>query len=125
MNEKTEHDELEIEIERKHFARAALLASSLGVSEEEVRDLQIKALWQMSAEFRNAFGTRQLADQYGLSKKQVEELLESHATAKRQQGELKALEPCYDHGTGKYLAFEEWLDYVLKNWNKLSISVTV
>ena len=34
----------------------------------------------------------------------------------------KALEPCYDHSTGKYLTFEEWMNQLLKNWDKFSES---
>ena len=37
-------------------------------------------------------------------------------------GEYKALEPCYDHSSGKYLSFEEWLDQLLRKWETLSVS---
>jgi hypothetical protein len=32
------------------------------------------------------------------------------------------LAPRYDHDTGKYLSFAEWMGRVLKNWDKLSSS---
>lgn len=122
MNEKASKDELGAEIERKQFVRAATLAASCGISEEEIRALRLKALWQMSAEYRNAHGTKSLAQQYGLSKQEVREFLEKHAEEKRNEGNSKPLEPCYDIGTGEYLSFEEWMERLLRNWNKLSVS---
>ncbi len=112
-------EEIKAEIERKHYARAALLAASLGLPVEELKDLRAKALWQMSAVSRNAPGTRSLADQYGLTRDQVVELLRRRAKEEKEQGAYKALEPCYDHITGKYLSFEEWLEQLAKGWDKL------
>lgn len=121
MDEKTEHEELKIEIEHEHFARAALIAASLGLPEAEIKDLRCKALWQMSAIYRNALGTKILAQQYGFSKEEVRQILEQHAEKSRNRGNSKALEPCYDYSTGKYLSFEEWMDHsLLKNWSRLS-----
>ena len=108
------------EIERGHFARAALVAASLGVGEEELRELRIKALWQMSAVNRNGPGTKRLAQEYGFSKKEFGQILRQYAEQKRNDGDYKPLEPCYDYSTGKYLTFEEWLDQFLKNWDRLS-----
>lgn len=122
MSEKADRDELRTEIGRENFGRAALLASSLGVSEEEVRKLRLKALWQMSAVYRNAPGTKRLAQDYGFSKKELREFLEKHAEEKRREGDSKALEPCCDLSTGRYLSFEEWMDRFLKNWDKLTFS---
>ncbi|MFB0522091.1 MAG: hypothetical protein ACETWD_11785 [Desulfatiglandales bacterium] len=122
MNEKTDRDELRTEIGRENFGRAALVAGSLGVSEEEIRKPRLKALWQMSAVYRNAPGTKRLAQDYGFSKKELREFLEKHAEEKRREGDSKALEPCYDLSTGRYLSFEEWMDRFLKNWDKLTFS---
>lgn len=122
MNEKTDRDELRTEIERENFERAALVASSPGVSEEEIQKLRLKALWQMPAVYRNAPGAKRLAQDYGFSKKEVREFLEKHAEEKRREGDSKALEPCYDLSTGRYLSFEEWMDGFLKNWDKLTVS---
>jgi hypothetical protein len=121
MDEKTGKDELRAEIERSHFVRAALLAGSLGLSEEEVRDLRIKALWQVSAISRNGSATKSLAQQYGLSKSEVRRILEEGAKKRSVEGDVKSLEPCYDVSTGRYLAFDEWLDHYFKNWEKLSV----
>lgn len=122
VNEKTDRDELRIEIEAEQFQRAATLAASCGASEEEIQDLRLKALWQMSAVYRNAHGTKILAQQYGLSRQELREFLKKYAEDKRNEGNRKALEPCYDIGTGKYLSFEEWMGRFLKTWDKLRVS---
>ena len=121
VNEKADKDELRVQIEREQFVRAATLAASCGIPEEEVRDLRLKALWQMCAEYRNAPGAKSLAQEYGLSKQEVGEFLKKHAQDNRNQGESKPLEPCYDIDTGEYLSFEEWMERFLKNWDKLSV----
>jgi hypothetical protein len=122
MNDKAGKEELKAEIERGHFARAALLAASLGVGEEALRDLRLKALWQMSAVNRNGPGTKRLAQEYGFSKKELGEKLRQYAGKMRDEGVIKPLEPCYDNKIDKYLTFEEWLDRFLKNWDKVSES---
>jgi hypothetical protein len=122
VNQNADKDELRAEIKRTHFSRAAFLAKTFGLPEEEVRDFQLKALWQMSAVYRNAPGTKMLAEQYGLSKTELIEFLEKHAREKRSQGDDRPLEPCYDQSTGRYLSFEEWIGQLLKNWNKITIS---
>jgi hypothetical protein len=122
MNEKAGKEELRAEIERGNFQRAALLATSLGVREEEIEELRVKALWQNSAVYRNALGTKRLAEDYGVSKQELREFLEKSAEEKRRQGNSKPLGPCYDLSTGRYLSFEEWMDHLLKNWDKLTVS---
>ena len=122
MDDKEGRGELKAEIERSHFARAALLAASLGVDEQELRELRLKALWQMSAVFRNGPGTKRLAQEYGFSKKEVGQILREYAEKMREEGDIKPLEPCYDYKTDKHLIFEQWLDQLLKNWDKMSES---
>jgi hypothetical protein len=119
MNDKNGREELRAEIERGHFARAALVAASLGVGEEELGELRLKALWQMSAVNRNGLGTKRLAQEYGFSKKELGEILRQYADTMREEGNIKPLEPCYDCKTDKYLTFEGWLDQLLRNWDKL------
>jgi hypothetical protein len=119
VNEKASKDELQAEIERGNFSRAALLADALGLPEAEIREIRMNALWRMSAVFRNAPGTKRLARQYGLSEKEVSQFLEKRTEAIRNGGDDRALEPCYDHNTTRYLSFEEWMDRFLKNWDKL------
>jgi len=122
MNDKIGREELRAEIEQGHFARAALLAASLGVGEEELGELRLKALWQMSAVNRNGLGTKRLAQEYGFSQKELGEILRQYADKMREEGNMKPLEPCYDYKTDKYLTFEQWLDQFLRNWDKLSES---
>jgi hypothetical protein len=119
MNEKDPQDQLEQEISRKHYARAELLAASRGLPEQELRDLKQKALWQISAVSRNLPGTRILANLYGYTKNEVAELLRKEAAEEKEKGGYKAIEPCYDPGTARYLTFEDWLEQLLKNWDKL------
>ncbi|OPX36901.1 MAG: hypothetical protein B1H12_06075 [Desulfobacteraceae bacterium 4484_190.2] len=119
MNEKTVHDGLKAEIERKHFVRASLVAEQMGLPEEELRNLHIKALGQMSASYRNAHGTKKLALQYGYSRKEVKQILEQFANEMKNEGNCKSLEPCFDYSTGKYLSFEEWMDHFFKKWDRL------
>ncbi len=111
MNEKAGEDELRTEIEHGNFERAAILAVSLDVPEEEIHKLRLKALWQMSAIYRNASGTNRLAQHYGVSKEELRQFLEKHAEEQNSQGNRRPLEPCYDLGTGKYLSFEKWMDH--------------
>jgi hypothetical protein len=120
MNDKIGREELRAEIERGHFARAALLGASLGVGEEELGELRLKALWQMSAANRNGPGTKRLAQEYGFPKKELGEILRQYADKMREKGNIKPLEPCYDYKMDKYLTFEGWLDQFLRNWDKLS-----
>lgn len=122
MNEKASRDELKAEIERGHFAKAAFLAVSLGLHEKEIHDFRLKALWQMSAVYRNAPGTKSLAKRFGFSKKELEKIMEQYAEEKRKEGDDRPLKPCYDHSTGKHLSFEEWMAYFFKNWENLIVS---
>jgi len=121
-NETTLKEDLKAEIEGKRFVRAAALAQLSALPLSEVKDLQEKALWQMAAVFRNAGGARVLCEQYGFSKKEAEDLLRRWAEEQQSKGDTKTLEPTYDHATGKYLDFEEWLNQFLKHWDKLAAS---
>jgi len=121
-NETTPQEELKIEVEAKRFVRAAALAESSALPLSEVKDLQEKALWQMAAVFRNAGGARMLCEQYGFSKKEAEDLLRRWAEEQQSKGDKKTLEPTYDHATGKYLTFEEWLYQFFKHWDELLTS---
>jgi len=122
MTEISTQDAIKAEIEGKRFVRAAALAKSSALPLSEVKDLQEKALGQMAAVFRNAGGARVLCEQYGFSKKEAEDLLRRWAEEQQSKGDTKTLEPTYDHATGKYLAFEEWLNQFLKHWDKLAAS---
>jgi len=96
------------------------MAEQTGSSQEEIRNLRFKALGQMSAVYRNAPGTKYLALQYGFSREEVSEALKAFVDEMKKEGNHKPLEPCYDHGTGKYLSFEDWMDHYLKIWDKIT-----
>ena len=120
MNEN--QDELRTAVEGRHYVRGVNLALSAGESEEVVRDLQRKALWQTAAVFRNAAGTKTLAEQYGMSKKEVVDFLRQRCEEERSKGNKKTLEPTFDNDTNQYLTFDEWLDRFVKKWGKLVTS---
>jgi hypothetical protein len=122
MNEKATKDEVRTENGHGHFSRAAFLAASVGLPEPELEDLRVKALWQMAAVYRNGPGTKLLAQEYGYSKGELRDLLEQLANEKRNAGDTKPLEPCYDLNTGNHLSFEEWMYHFLKRWDKLPVS---
>lgn len=119
MDENADNNELRAEIERGHYARAARVGTSLGLPLEEIHELRCEALWQISAVYRNTPGTKILAREYEFSKEEVKQILERYAEEKREAGEEKSLEPCYDQKTGKYLSFEEWRHHFFKNWDRL------
>lgn len=119
MNDISPQEQVKAEKDRGHFPRAAYLAMQFGFPEEQVRELQQAALWQISAVYRNTPGTKRLAQQYGLSKDQLKRALEELLKRRKSDGESKSLEPCYDHATERYLTFQEWLEHLLKVWDKL------
>jgi len=122
VSEKEGREELQEEIERGHLVRAAQIAQSIGLPREEVKDIVTRALWEMAAVNRNALGTKRLAQEYGISKEELKELLEGYAGNRIREGDRKALEPCYDINTGAYLRFEEWMDSLVKKYDKVSVA---
>jgi hypothetical protein len=116
------NDELRAAAESKRYVRASHLADSSGNPVEKVDVLRKEALWQMAAVFRNAAGTRILAGQYVMSNRDVEDFLRKRLEEERGLGNTKILEPTFDYHTSRYLTFEEWLDQLMKKWDKLSVS---
>jgi|GEM_PF-487001 len=113
---KPANDELQLLLKQQNYVRAAAIAGSLGLSADELRDVQFEALWQMAAN-RNAPGTKRLAQQYGVSCQTLKQILEARASQLRQAGHDKALSACYDAATGKYLSFEEWTNHLIQRWS--------
>ena len=120
MEEKAAKEALKTEIDQGNFERAILLASDLGLNQEETEALRFKALWQMSAIYRNASGTKKLAQEYGVTKEKLGDLLKNHAEEQRTHNNERPLMPKYDYRSGRHLSFEEWLENLLRDWNKLS-----
>ncbi len=101
--------ELQFELGRKNFVRAAAIAASMGLPPNEIHDIQCEALWQAALE-RNGPGTRRLARQYGFSDEELEQVLRERAQRLGESSQGKPLAACYDARTGKYLSFEEWVE---------------
>lgn len=112
-------DEVIAEQERGHFVRAAILALSLQLPDETIRELRSNALWQMAAEWRNPAGTKALADRFGITREDLEKQLLEMMGTRSGRGHTKSIEPAYDYRTGKYLSFEEWVADLMKNWNRI------
>jgi len=119
MHGKLNDEQLNTLIEHRHFVRAAFLAERMGLPENKIRNLQQNALGQMAVIYRNAIGAKKLAQQYELSREDVKQILKHFSDNMKKEGNLKPLEPCHDYRTGKYLSFEEWINYYLKIWEKL------
>ncbi len=116
----SDRETLEAVIRSGHFVRAAHLAGSLEEGAQVVRELQLKAIWQMAAIYRNQPGTRRLADHYGLSLAAVLDHLRAAAAENPEESGGRFRDPCYDQTTGKYLAFDDWLEQLERNWSRLS-----
>ena len=114
-------EELKTEIERKNYIRAAHLAASLNLNNDELENLRNQALCRMAAHYRNAHGVKILAQEYGYSKQEVKHILETHANQMREKGNSRPLKSCYDCITGKYLTFEEWINLCIEKWHKLDV----
>lgn len=114
-------DELNHEISRGNFTRTLLIAESMGLQGKEMDEIKEKALWQMSAICRNPSGTKSIAQRLGVNKEEVKEILERLTKEAESKGDTKVLEPCYDYKSGKYLSFEQWLDDLIKRWDKIQV----
>jgi len=110
MEEKVNQEKLKLEVEQGNFERAVLIALELGLQPEEVTEIKFKALWQMAAVYRNAHGTKKLAQDFGVSKEELKVFLGKKADEQRQEGKARPLTPRYDYQSGKYLDFEEWIE---------------
>jgi len=109
------YDELKFELKRNNFVRAAAIAASIGLPANELREIQFEALWQMALN-RNAVGTKKLAQEYGISKQELKEYLQSRAMEYGKAGDIKLMSSCYDVVTGQYFSFEEWLEFYTMKW---------
>ena len=90
--ENSKNAALRTEIERKSFTRAAQLAASLNLNNDELEKLRYQALYQMAAHYRNAHGVKILAQQYGYSKQEVKQILMRYANQMREKKNIKTIE---------------------------------
>ncbi len=107
--ERTIHDEVQAEVARKNFVRAAEIAAAQNVSAAELRNLRIEALWQMALN-RNTPGLNSLALSYGIPMEEIRQLLQERCRHLSESQQSKDLGPCYDGTTGRYLTLEAWID---------------
>ena len=66
----------------------------MGLPEQGIRNLRCKAVGEMSALYRNAHGTKELALQYGYSREEVKKVFEKFAGEIKNEGNHRPLEPC-------------------------------
>jgi hypothetical protein len=107
--ERTITDELQAEVTRKNFVRAAEIAAARKVSSADLRNLRIEALWQMALD-RNAPGMKRLALSYGISMQEIRQLFQERCRHLGESNQIKDRGPCYDATTGRYLTLEAWVD---------------
>jgi hypothetical protein len=106
-------EDIQVEISRRNFVRAVMLAEKGQCPQEEIRRLQELALKQMACEYRNAVALRNLAQEWGFSRAEMEGLL-MKAVAEHESGaDKKRSEQCYDAATGKYLTLRQWVEQFL------------
>lgn len=86
----------------KNFVRAALLAWQLKRPDQEIKELQKKALHQFIVEFRNAEGVLALAQEYQFTKVEL-------ASFFRQLMAQGAGTKQFDIKTMHFLNLQEWL----------------
>lgn len=113
-------EEYQIEVNRKNFVRALYLAKELKLPEEVIQDIAQKALWQMAGTGRNFYAVKRLAKELGYSKEDLKRILTDMIQNEEKSGNTKMLGPCYEYISGKYLSFDKWLQYLLKEWNKIN-----
>ena len=122
MDEKTTKEELRKEIQRDNHVRAVMIATTLGMAEDEIMDLKTRALWQIAAEYRNAHATKSLASAFGLSKTDLKSFFENQIERVKENGDIRNMDPCFHPLVDKYLAFEEWVEHLFRNWDEIRVS---
>lgn len=98
-------------IQAGNYLLAEGLARRLGRPENEIRDLQEKALEQYVLEFRNPQGSAALAEAFGLSEEDVRRVLtrilrEAQKVDQEDKGKTKKR---FDVQAMDYLSLEEWI----------------
>jgi len=119
IEENSKYAALKTEIEGKNFTRAAQLAASLNLNNDEIENLRYQALCRMAAHNRNVHGVKILAQENGYSKQEVKQILENYVKQMREKKNSRPLGVCYDSSSGKYLTFEDWIIYCIEKWHKL------
>ena len=114
-------EEYRLEINRNNFVRALYLAKKLTLPDKEITDVAQRALWQVAGIGRNFYATKKLAEELGLEKEELKNILMHMAEKEEESGNKKILGACYNYNNGRYIPFEKWLDRLLREWNKIKL----
>jgi hypothetical protein len=106
-------EDIQVQIGRRNFVRAVMLAEQYQCPQEEIRHLQELALKQMTCEYRNAIALRNLAQEWRFSRGELEGLLMKALAEHESRAERKHSDHCYDAATGKYLTLRQWVEQFL------------
>jgi hypothetical protein len=107
-------EDIQVEINRRNFVRAVVLAQQYQRSQDEIRHLQGLALKQMASEYRNAIALRNLAQEWGFSRAELEGLLMKAVAEHESRADRTRSNLCYDAATGKYLTLRQWAEQFLR-----------
>jgi len=94
--------------------RAVMLAKQYQYPQEEIHHLQELAVKQMACEYRNAIALRNLAQEWRLSKAELEGLLMETVAEHESRADRSRSDLCYDAVTGKYLTLRQWAEQFLR-----------
>jgi len=107
-------EDIQVEINRRNFVRAVALAQQYQRSQNEIRHLQELALKQMASEYRNASALRNLSQDWGFSRAELEGLLMTVVAEHESKADRTRSDLCYDAKTGKYLTLRQWVEQFLR-----------
>jgi len=107
-------EDIQVEINRRNFVRAVALAQQYQRSQDEIRRLQELALKQMAGEYRNASALRNLSQDWGFSRPELEGLLMKAVAEHESKADRTRSDLCYDATTGKYLTLRQWVEQFLR-----------
>ena len=97
-------EEIEFEIGRRNFVRAAMLVKQHHCQQEKLRSLQELALKQYACEYRNAQGLQELIREYGFSKSDVIRIVEEGLSEWKGYTGLQ-----YDINTMSHITLQEFI----------------
>jgi hypothetical protein len=96
--------QVEHEKQNRNFVRAAHLAASSRLDEQQVRSLQRAAVRQYLEEFHNFTGAERLISEYKLSKQEVHEIIAELLSAPELERQASF---CFDGGKPTHLSVAE------------------
>ena len=107
-------EDIQYEINRRNFVRAVMLAQKNQCPQNKIRHLQELALKQMACEYRNAIALRNLAQEWGFSRTELEGLLMKALAENESRADRTRSDLCYHAATGKYLTLKQWMEQFLR-----------